>query len=298
MDAWRRKIMFAWVAFLNGLLPYGAGNRLAARTIRHLHPALSKQQARWLSGLSRAVRDPQAQASAWRDFGKLFGVARLHAGLYAWNDRAWGERCELTISGFENIEQARALGRGALVMTFHHHLNMMFCTLLAGQGVPLNAVAFDNRQAARYQQVRARTDSIYLNAEQMLHGGELILVKPQGNARAILRAFQKNQLVSSSFDFPDFFQDKNRLEYPFLDASLSCPTGVVKMAITKQVPILSGYLDWRGGNRFAMVLRPISDGVSDTTVDDAMTQYLAHLEDMVGHKPGLWEGWKWVDPKS
>lgn len=298
MDAWRRKLMFAWVALLNRLLPYGAANRLAARTIRYLHPALSRQQAPFLSGLARAVAEPKARTKAWRDFGELFGIARLHAGLYASNDRTWGERCDLTITGFDHIEQARALGRGALVMTFHHHLNMMFCTLLAGQGVPLNAVAFDNRQATRYQQVRARTDSIYLNAEQMLHGGELILVKPQGNARAILRAFQNNQLVSSSFDFPDFFADRNRLEYPFLDTSLSCPTGVVKMAVTKNVPILSGYLDWRGGNRFAMVLRSISDGTGATSVDAVMTQYIAHLEDMVRQKPGLWEGWKWIQPEK
>jgi hypothetical protein len=58
--------------------------------------------------------------------------------------------------------------------------------------------------------------------------------------------------------------------------------------------MVAGYLDWLGADRFRMVLRPVSAGTPEDTVETAMTSYLSVLEEMVRNMPGLWEGWKWL----
>lgn len=179
-------------------------------------------------------------------------------------------------------------------MTYHHHLNMLFCNLLGRLTLPVTTIAMDAQDSRQYQKFGGRVNRVYEHAEKHLNGGDIILVKPQRMMRSILRAFDKNHLVISANDFPEVFDDKNRKDFPFLSTSLSCPTGTVKLAVRKKIPIVAAYLNWLGGSRFELVIRPVSDGSDEIKVKQVMSRYLSVLELTVQNQPGIWEGWKWI----
>ena len=294
-SALRFRLMFAWVAFLRRFASYAAGNAIASRTVHLLHPAVGRQKAAWMAGLdARLVNTGQARA-AWRRHKALVGVTRLQGSYYSQDDTAWIRQCDVAFDGAGHVHDALSAGRGVLVMTYHHHFNMLFCNLLSRLGYPVSTIAMDARENNdRYKKFGDRVDRIYAHAEKLSNGGTVILVKPNSTIRPVLRAFENNHIVITANDFPEVFDGKNRKDFPFLDTQLSCPTGTVKLAVKKQIPIVAGYLDWLGGHRFRMILRPVSDGGADMKVKTAMANYLGILEEMVRNEPGLWEGWKWI----
>lgn len=294
LAAFRFKLLFAWVAVLRRLCAYGTGNRVAARTIHVLHPGLARHKAAFLAGLRAVFADPRQVSAAWHRHRALVGVTRFQGSFYAGDDTDWINNCELDISGAGHVQAAHQAGRGVLVMTYHHHFNMLFCCLLGRLGLPVTTIAMDDRDSARYRKFSNRVDRIYRHAEKLLNGGEIILVKPNSPVRPILRTFERNHLVITANDFPDIFEDKNRRDFEFLGHDLSCPTGTVKLAVKKQIPIVAGYLEWLDDNRFRMTLKPVSTGTDDMKVKTAMANYLAVLEEAVQKDPGLWEGWKWL----
>ena len=244
--------------------------------------------------LQAVLNDADKAASAWKRHAALVGVTRFQGSFYAREDTSWIDQCQLEFSGAEVIEEYQRAGKGVLVMTYHHHLNMLFCNLLGRLNFPVTTIAMDDRGASRYQKFGSRINRIYRHAEKLLNGGEIILVKPQRLARPILRAFERNHLVVTANDFPGVFDDKNRKDFSFFNAKLSCPTGTVKLAVKKNIPIVAAYLSWLGGSRFEMVIKPVSDGEEMMDVEQAMTRYLSILEAAIQNQPGLWEGWKWL----
>jgi len=298
LAAIRFKLMFAWVAFLRRFLSYASGNSVASRTVYFLHPAIARQKAAFVDGLNAVLNDAGIADSAWRRHKNLVGVTRLQGSYYSQSDTSWIRQCEVEIDGAEHVHAAHAQSKGVLTMTYHHHFNMLFCNLLGRLNLPITTIAMDARDNARYQKFGHRIDRIYSHAEKLLNGGTIILVKPNSPVRPILRAFENNHLVITANDFPEVFDDKNRKDFPFLGKSLSCPTGTVKLAVKKQIPIVAGYLTWLGGKRFRLVIRPVSDGSPEMKVKTAMANYLGILGEMVKNEPGLWEGWKWMQRKD
>ena len=295
LAALRFKLMFAWVYLMRVLLPYAAGNNLAAATIKLLHPRLVKQRPAFLCGLNNVLNNSKKAEQALQRHKRLVGVTRFQGSYYAQADMSWITRCQVEVEGAEYIHQFHAQGKGVLVMTYHHHFNMLFCNLLAQQvKLPTTTISMDASKNASYQKFGNRIDRIYGHAEKLLSGGDIILVKPGAAVRPILKAFENNHLVITANDFPDVFSDKNRKNFPFLNTELSCPTGTVKLAVKKQIPIVAGYVNWNGGDRFQLVIKSVSNGEEDLKVKEAMARYLSVLEEFTGKDPGLWEGWKWL----
>ena len=295
LTALRFKLMFAWISLMRLVLPYAVGNNLAALTVPPLHPGLAGQKTAFLAGLNKELKNEDQARNAWKLHKSLVGVTRFQSSFYVWHDTSWINQCQLEINGAESIQEFQRAGKGVLVMTYHHHLNMLFCNLLARLNFPITTIAMDDRDNPKYKKFGSRINRIYQHAEKILNGGEIILVKPQRLARPILRAFEKNHLVITANDFPDIFDDKNRKTLSFLNTTLSCPTGTVKLAVKKNIPIVAAYLKWLGGNQFEMVIKPVNDGAEEIKVKEAMGRYLAILESMVEEEAGIWEGWKWID---
>jgi len=287
----RYKMMLGWAWLLRILLPYGKAMSIASGTIRWFHPGLGKQKPAFMDGLDSVLADRQLTDAAWKRHTALVGVNRFQSSYYAQPDTSWIEKCRLDIEGGELVRQCHDSGKGVLVMTYHLHLNMLFCNMMARIGLPVTTIAMDDRENTRLPK---RVENIHAHAARLVNGGDLILVKPNNQVRPIMRAFEKNHLVISANDFPGVFDDKNRRDFPFLNTTLSCPTGTVKYAVKKQIPVVASYLDWLGGNHFRLVNSLVSDGTGDTTVEDVMAGYLAVLEKIVEQQPGLWEGWKWL----
>ncbi len=292
--ALKARLMIAWVNLLRIFLSYGRANNLAARTVHVLHPAVKSQQPAFLAGLNAVLGDSPNVLSAWQRHLALVGINRFQSTFYAGDDINWIKQCQLEVIGAEFVTNAYEAGRGVLVMTYHHHFNMLFCNLLGRLELPITTIAMDDRRSDRYKSFSRRVDRIYKHAERLLNGGDIVLVKPGAQVRPILRAFDKGHLVITANDFPDVFDDKNRQDFPFLGSSLSCPTGTVKLAVKKRIPIVAAYLDWLGDDRFQLVIRLVSDGRESMNVETAMTRYLAVLATMIDREPGLWEGWKWL----
>ncbi len=299
LSAIRFRLMFAWVAFLRRFASYAGGNTIASHTVHFLHPAVGRQRAAWLAGLEAHLADSEKSRAAWRCHKALMGVTRLQGSYYSQEDTRWIDKCQLDIVGGEHVHAALAKGKGVLGMTYHHHFNMLFCNLVTRLGYPVTTIAMDARENnARYQKFGDRVDRIYKHAQKLSNGGTVILIKPNSTVRPILRAFEANHVVITANDFPEVFDDKNRRDFPFLDTILSCPTGTVKLAVKRQIPIVAGYLDWLGGDRFRLVLQSVTEGTPADTVESAMANYLGVLEEMVRNAPGLWEGWKWLGSRA
>ena len=290
----RIKFMLAWATLLRMCLSYPAGNRLASKTIHHFHPFTSRHKPTYLAGLNKVFTGSSKVAAAWHRHLALLGVHRFQSTYYAGNDINWIKQCQLEVLGADVIKEAHLQGKGVLVMTYHHHFNMLFCNLLATLGLPVTTIAMDDRGGDGYRNFSNRVNRIYNHAERLLNGGDIILVKPQSQVRPILRAFEKNHLVITANDFPNVFDDKNRMDLPFLGTTLSCPTGTVKLAVKKNIPVVAAYLNWDGDERFKLVIRKISDGGEGMPVNTAMSCYLEVLTTMIEEDPGLWEGWKWL----
>jgi lauroyl/myristoyl acyltransferase len=290
----RIKFMLAWATLLRMCLSYPAGNRLASKTIHQLHPFTSRQKPIYLAGLNKVFTDNNKAVEAWRRHLALLGVHRFQSTFYTGENISWIKQCQLEVLGADVIKEAHLQGKGVLVMTYHHHFNMLFCNLLATLGLPTTTIAMDDRGGNGYRNFSKRVNRIYNHAERLLSGGDIILVKPQSQVRPILRAFEKNHLVITANDFPDVFDDKNRMDLPLLGTTLSCPTGTVKLAVKKNIPVVAAYLNWDGDDRFKLVIRKVSDSGEGMTVNTAMTCYLEVLATMIEEDPGLWEGWKWL----
>lgn len=290
----RFKLMFVWAYLLRITLSYSTGNNLASKTIPLLHPRLPRQKKAFIAGLKQIFADNKTVEEAWRRHKSLVGLSRFQSSFYAQKNTRWIKQCEVEIHGAEYVRDYYSRQKGVLVMTYHHHLNMLFCNLLGRLTLPVTTIAMDAQDSRQYQKFGGRVNRVYKHAEKHLNGGDIILVKPQRMMRSILRAFDKNHLVISANDFPEVFDDKNRKDFPFLSTSLSCPTGTVKLAVRKKIPIVAAYLNWLGGSRFELVIRPVSDGSEEIKVKQVMSRYLSVLELTVQNQPGIWEGWKWI----
>jgi len=290
----RFKLMFAWVYLLRITLSYAAGNNVAAKTIALIHPRIPRQKKAFIAGLEKIFPERKTVEKAWNRHKLLVGLTRFQGSFYAQKNTSWINQCEVDIEGAEYVREYYAQHKGVLVMTYHHHLNMLFCNLLGRLTLPVTTIAMDAQDNQQYQKFSGRVSRIYEHAQNHLNGGDIILVKPRRMMRSILRAFEKSHLVISANDFPEVFDDKNRKEFSFLNTVLSCPTGTVKLAVKKKIPIVAAYLNWLGGSRFELVIKPVSDGNDELKVKDAMQRYLTVLEQAVQKQPGIWEGWKWI----
>lgn len=290
----RVRLMYLCAWLLRICLPFKAASTLAVKILPFLHPRLKSHKPAFLSGLNKHSKHAEGAEQSWQRHKTLVGLNRLASSYYAQPDMSWLQKLPLEIKGEEHLRALHDLNRGVLVMTYHHHLNMLFCNMLARTGLPVTTIALDDRDKSRPGRAMNRVSRIHTHAATMVNGGELLLIKPKQGVRPILRAFEKNHLVISANDFPEVYDDKNRKDLPFLGTTLSCPTGTVKLAVKKHIPIIAAYLNWLGEDRFELCLVPVSDGSEEMQVKVVMTKYLGVLEDMVQKQPGIWEGWKWL----
>jgi len=290
----RIRLMYLCAYLLRICLPFKDASPIAVTILPFLHPRLKSQKPAFLSGLSKHSSHSEGAEQSWQRHKALVGMNRFASSYYAQPDMSWLLQLPLEIKGEEHLRALHDLNKGVLVMTYHHHLNMLFCNMLARIGLPVTTIAMDDRDKSRPGRSMDRVTRIHTHAATMVNGGELLLIKTKQGVRPILRAFEKNHLVISANDFPEVYDDKNRKDFPFLDTTLSCPTGTVKLAVKKQIPIVAAYLNWLGEDRFELIIAPVSDGSEELKVKEAMSSYLGVLENMVQKQSGIWEGWKWL----
>ena len=293
----RYRLMLQVVGLIRQLFSYRLGIRCASAVVKYIHPFLVSQQPDYIRGLHSVFDDRPKVSDAWQVHRSIVGVTQFHTSHYIHSDPNWISHCRLTVHGADKVKQASQSGNGVLVMTYHLHFNMFFCSLLGTLGLPVTTIAMDPRESGMFSQFGEQAVRMYAGAEKHFQGGRFAMVKPNGQVRPIIRALDENHLVVTANDFPDVFDDKNRKTYPFLNTRLSCPTGTVKLAVKRNCPVVIGYLEWSGGDQFVMhldVINTDSGNDPESQVDLIMKKYLSSLAQVVEHAPGLWEGWKWI----
>ena len=151
----------------------------------------SRQKKAFIAGLKKIFPDNKTVEEAWQRHKSLVGLSRFQSSFYAQKNTRWIKQCEVEIHGAEYVRDYYAQQKGVLVMTYHHHLNMLFCNLLGRLTLPVTTIAMDAQDSRQYQKFGGRVNRVYEHAEKHLNGGDIILVKPQRMMRSILRAFEK-----------------------------------------------------------------------------------------------------------
>lgn len=287
------RILLPVLKIMSQLLSYKRSNWIAARFVKYLNPRLEEKEIVCeRMKLYLQLQNKNQINKAWNSYTNHIGVYDNQIYHYAKLNKKWLAKC-VEVKGGEYIQSPINSNSSVLVMTYHHHYNLLLCALFGLMGYPTSPIAMDPKETPLYKFFSKLGDRMYRNAEQHFSGGNFIYVKPRASyIRSIVRTISKNHVIITANDFPDPFSAKRRKVFPFLGTTLACPTGSVEISLKKKIPIVTAFLKWIGNDQFQLIIQPIDA----TTIEDVMTQYLAHLELMIKSDPGLWEGWKWLNP--
>jgi lauroyl/myristoyl acyltransferase len=225
--------------------------------------------------------------ATWCRFRILRGVSGGTMLRY----RRWirdATRPNIKIEGAELVHEAKAKGRGVLVLTYHHHFNTTFCAAIGRFFGRVSVFAGNPAASPAYPTMKYFANIMYAGSEQFFGGGKYMYVdagKPFGS-RAAIEAFKSRSLVVSVHDFPAFRPPS--MSGLFLNPDVAYPTGAIDYALRKDIPILFGFLDWQGGDHFRLCFRPCTAAADTRAV---LASYFSVLEQDFFAKPERWEFW-------
>lgn len=237
-------------------------------------------------GFGRCFSLPMGFAT-WCKFRKLRGVS---CGAMLRFRRWIGDtaRPEIKIEGAELVDEAKALGRGVLVLTYHHHFNTIFCAVVGRFFGTVYVFSGNPKASPAYQTLKYFSEKMYSGSEEFFRGGKYLYVDAEKpfNSRAAIEAFKNNSLVVSVHDFPAFRPPS--MSGLFLNPTVRYPTGAIDYALRKDIPILFGFLDWQGGDRFRLCIRPCG---AATDTREVLASYFSVIEQEFFGEPERWEYW-------
>lgn len=284
-DQYRR--YFRRLSRLRQLLPWEPAYFFAAARLARISSPVRHERARFeaawrLLGHS----DPRA---IWGKFLQRTGVATAAAFL-----RGDGSRLPVRIIADdpENVI-AHARNRGTLFLTYHHQFAYLFCSALGHLGVPLNALTMDPALSPLDSLLPEFGGNIFGDSERYFRGGRYYYLNPDNprfHLLTVLRSLLRKTSIVSANDFDNPFPQFESHACEVLGATIQSPTGVIPYAIRHRILISAGYLDWRGGNRFELVLRVLKRPDEQLSLAQVYARYMAHLEDIALHRPEIWEG--------
>lgn len=203
---------------------------------------------------------------------------RWHGGARA----ALADR--IRMRGARHLDEALALGRGVIIVTFHFGNWELAGAHLAGLGYPVSVVV-------------QRIHNPFLDrmvSEARLGAGMRTIER--GNAvRGVARALRENRVVGILSD-----QDAREggVFVPFLGRPASTPRGPAVLSIRLEAPALTAIMVRRRDGGFDFLIEPIACervGDLDTDVRRFTASYTARLEEFVRKHPEqwLWQHRRW-----
>lgn len=191
----------------------------------------------------------------------------------------------------QDLASMPAVSSGMLVLTYHHHFNILLCAFLGHLlNRPLNVLAMDPDLSPLAKPLAWYKNILYDSSELLLSGGRYILVRPaSGNAVAsgLRDLVRRNSALISVHDFGHPFENDRSMTLDVLGRRLAAPVGAISFAVARNIPIFVTWLDWEGGARFVVRGKRLNPG-SEAQILQA---YFATLENMIADNPALWEGW-------
>lgn len=265
---------------------------------RCLPPTLSLPLCAWLS---RRDKLPRPEKTGWQK--SMLGFPQINEQVFAKHLELLGvmEGASFYFRNFEkllpgvkfdaNLARMRNLPTGMLVLTYHHHFNVLLCTFLGSLlNRPVNVLAMDPDLSPLAVPLAWYKGILYEEAELQFSGGRYVLVRPErGNsmAQGLRDLVRKNAALVSVHDFGHPFANERAITTNVLGRKLTAPVGAIAFAVARKLPVFVTWLDWDGGARFTIKGRAL-DVSSEESV---LNGYFSSLEGLVAENPALWEGW-------
>lgn len=221
-------------------------------------------------------------------YHRYAAVNYLNTFLYRKMDRHWLGRY-ISFDGLHHLQ--RPSDQGILVLTAHQHCLMMLGVAFGLNGNRTYPVLMDPDETVP-DELKPYFDKAIADSQHHYNGGEYILVRfGPSYTRNIYRIFEQGDMLISANDFPKNIAPKRRINIPFYNQSISCPTGTIEIALKSGAKIVTAFISGGINEPFNIKIRPISD--DEPSLKSIMNQYGIYLNNVVQSDTGSWEGWKW-----
>ena len=263
--------LMAWIALRIGR---PAGQLLLLPVCAYFFLFSPKSRAAGLVYLERALGRTPTVADRWRHY-RCFATCVLDRVLLL-NDRL--DLFDITVRGEEIVMANLDKGRGCFL--FGAHLGSFEVVRAVGRltaKVKLSLVMYQDN---------ARKTNIVLNAINPALTIDIIGLGKPGSMLAVRDRLDEGHVVGI---LADRSLDGERSEsFPFLGAPARFPVGPFRMAALLGRPIVLMVGTYRGDRRYEIVFETISDGSTETTVQETMRRYVAQLEHHCRQAPYNW----------
>jgi lauroyl/myristoyl acyltransferase len=298
---------FFGVAPLSAALPRKLGYSLMRRQARHIGRANSARRQDMTRNISMTLDDEQwsALAKAETAFRTFETVATEDLETFCfpfWNERSIGRY--YTFEGFEKIDRARSLRRGALLFTGRLGSLSSALVALAVHGYPCSHVTHDAPPEApqaldahpafcafeslqrQWMRKRMGRDPLYVDPVQESY-------LPTSATPAVIEVYRllaRNEIVSMSIDTPPL-GIRNGAKVKFLGRECLFPTILVNIAHRSKAPVLPVFA-LRDPQEFWRQTIVVQEPVQMTgEVEEDLQRCVDSLAEVVLEHPEQWGGW-------
>ncbi len=182
------------------------------------------------------------------------------------------------VNGFENLENARARGKGVVFITAHFGNLDIVGQTFAVRGYHVTTPAEHVKPEILYQRIVATRAA-----------KGLTIIPVDGPLLALVRALKKNEIVGLAGDLD---VTKSGIVVPFFDAPARLPDGPVQLALRTGAALLPAFSLRLPDNTFAAYAEPAIElkqtGDFDADVRAGVDQVARVMAKWIGQHPGQW----------
>jgi len=195
----------------------------------------------------------------------------------------------ISFDGLEHLQRDNK--QGILVLTAHQHSLMMLGVAFGLIGNKIHPVLLDPAETVP-DSLKAYFKTAIKDSAVHYNNGNYILVRMAPSyTRSIYHTFNQGNMIISANDFPKNIAPKRRIDIPFFEQHISCPTGTIEIALKTQSKIVTAFISKGINTPFHISIKPIS--LKEKNLNDIVQQYGSHLQQAIETDIGAWEGWKW-----
>lgn len=252
-----------------GDLAYRTQPKTRRLALEHLEIAFGGQ-------LGAAQREHIARASlrnAARCFVEIAKMDEIRPRLDAYS----------SVEGREHWDEAKAIGRGAILITGHIGNWELLAAYFAREGVPIAAIA-RRLNDPRLNQL--------LVDFRLRNGIRPILRESPSSSREIIKILNDRGMLAMMLD-----QDIQTpsVSVPFFGRMARTPAAAASLAVRRNIPVLPAFAQRRpeGGHRFIIkpLVHPPQSGDRRADVLELTRTFSAILEERIRQNPAEWVWW-------
>jgi KDO2-lipid IV(A) lauroyltransferase len=252
-----------------GDLAYVLLSKTRRLSLEHLEVAFGDQ-------LSAAQRTRLARASlrnAARCFVEIAKMEEIRASFEGY----------ASVEGWENWDEVKARGRGAIVITGHIGNWELLAAYFARVGVPIAAIA---------RRINDPRLNQLLVDFRLRNGVRPILRESPSASREIIKILNQRGLLAMLID-----QDikTTSVSVPFFGRLARTPAAAASLAVRRNLPVVPAFAQRRteGGHRFTLLkpIYPPQSGDRRADIVEMTRQFSAILEDRIRQNPAEWVWW-------